>query len=84
MADDDEWQQRIEQAEEADLLNPISRWIIAARNMMAAYGVFPSEAAAWKFARERHLPLNLIDTIPLGYATDRQVDVAAVKRQLER
>jgi hypothetical protein len=69
MPDDDKlYDQRIAQAEEADQDKPIPRWIIAARNMMAAHGVFPSEAEAWRFARARGLPFAAIDTIPLGRA----------------
>jgi hypothetical protein len=82
--DADLYDQRIAQAEDADQDKPVPRWIICARNLFSAYGIFPSEAAAWKFARARGLPFWDIDTIPLGYPKEGELDKEAFMRQLQR
>ena len=85
MTDDDAaWEQRIVNAEGSDELNPVPRWIICSRNLMAAYGIFPSEAAAWRFARERGMTLDLINSVPLGYPKEGKLDKEAFMRQLQR
>jgi hypothetical protein len=65
-------------------MSTVQCWIICARNMMTAYGIFSSEAAAWKFARERGMDPRLIDSVPLGYPTEGRVDKEAFMRQPER
>jgi hypothetical protein len=43
------------------------RWVLVARNLLIARGVFESKQACWDFADQRGLPRDAMDTIPLGY-----------------
>jgi hypothetical protein len=45
--------------------DPVTSWVLVARNLMGAYGVFGSEKDAWDFARRQNLPLDRMDTVPL-------------------
>jgi hypothetical protein len=49
-------------------------WVLVARNLLIAWGVFETRQACSDFADQRGQPRDAMDTIPLGYVDLEQAD----------